>query len=251
MILIFYLSMVLVHLISVDIRIAWAKLLLPRDRAMRMVERIAESATEFILRWGRKLIGLDIRQEPDHINLPDQFIVVANHQSLLDILAALHSFPGKGLRFVAKRELGRHVPGASRVLRYGRHPLINRYTNFRETADILSSFSRLAKRRGFNPAVFPEGTRSRDGSLKKFNPGAYRIIQTRTMLPTVVLAIDGGSKYSHFTDFLRKNDYLYRTRILGVIPAPESKDEIKKDLERAREMIAGQLEIWRSPSSAR
>lgn len=246
MILIVYLSMVLIHLISVDLRLAWAKLFLPRDRAMRAVGRIAESATDFILRWGRRMIGLDIRQVPDHNRLPDQFIVVANHQSLLDILAALHSFHGKGLRFVAKRELGRHIPGASRVLRYGRHALINRYTNFRETADILSSFARTSMRRGFNPAIFPEGTRSRDGTLKKFNPGAYRIIQTRTMLPTVVLAIDGGSKYSHFTDFLRKNDYLYRTKLLTVLPAPESKDDIKKDLEKAREMIADQLEFWRS-----
>ena len=40
------------------------------------------------------------------INLPEQFIVISNHQSLLDIPCYMNVFPNLNLRFVAKDALG-------------------------------------------------------------------------------------------------------------------------------------------------
>ncbi|MGP1511899.1 MAG: 1-acyl-sn-glycerol-3-phosphate acyltransferase, partial [Treponema sp.] len=42
--------------------------------------------------------------------LPEQFIIISNHQSLLDIPAYMNFLRDKELRFVAKDNLARHIP---------------------------------------------------------------------------------------------------------------------------------------------
>ena len=42
--------------------------------------------------------------------LPEDFIIISNHQSLLDIPVFMKYFPDKDVRFIAKDALGRHVP---------------------------------------------------------------------------------------------------------------------------------------------
>ena len=39
--------------------------------------------------------------------------------------------------------------------------------------------------------IFPEGTRSRDGSLQPYKSGAVRIVANETGLPLLPVAIDG------------------------------------------------------------
>jgi 1-acyl-sn-glycerol-3-phosphate acyltransferase len=239
-----FLLLVFTYLIVIDIRLAWIKLFVPKSRRQAAVHRQGVLGSRWILYWGERLIGLKVRRAAADPPLPDQFVLVANHQSLLDILVVLAFFPHRPVRFVAKKELGRFVPGASRVLRYGRHALINRRHNLRETANNLKRFASRCRSGGWSPVIFPEGTRSRDGKLKKFHPGAYRFVQEPLRLPTAVAVIDGGSKYSHFKDFLRKNEYSYRIQLLRVLPPPGGSKQITADLAEARDIIAEQLDIW-------
>ncbi len=245
-----FLSLVLFYLIVIDIRLAAISIFLKDRRRDLAVQRQGVLGSRWILFWGERLIGLKVRMETPSEPLPARFVMLANHQSLLDILVALAGFPDSPLRFVAKRELGRLVPGASRVLRYGRHALIHRKSNLRQTAAALKLFARRCERRHWCPVIFPEGTRSLDGKLKKFHPGAYRFVQEPLMLPTVVLAIDGGWKFSHFKDFLRKKAYFYRIRVVSVLPPPASPKGIAADLETARNRIQDQLESWGSGQPA-
>ena len=62
----------------------------------------------------------DFRQE-----LPQQFLVLSNHQSLLDICVFLHFFGGIKTRFVAKDALAK-VPMVGKMLRSQGHCLIPR-----------------------------------------------------------------------------------------------------------------------------
>jgi 1-acyl-sn-glycerol-3-phosphate acyltransferase len=245
-----FLVLVFLYLLVIDIRLAWIKLFAPESRKAAEIHNQGVLGSRWILFWGEKLIGLKIRRAAPDPPLPEQFVLIANHQSLLDILVILAFFPHRPVRFVAKQELGRGVPGASRVLRYGRHALINRRHNLRQTAVRLKRFAAQCSRTGWCPAIFPEGTRSRDGALKTFHQGAYRFVQEGVRLPTVVACIDGGSNYSHFKDFLRKNDYSYQMKVLSVLPAPQSTKQIPRDLQAAKDQIAGQLRIWNGDSPA-
>ena len=62
--------------------------------------------------------------------LPPVFMIVSNHQSIADIPALAICFPHHGLRYVAKRELGRGIPYISQNLRVGGSALISRTGKF-------------------------------------------------------------------------------------------------------------------------
>ncbi len=237
-----FISFVLFYHFYTDIRGAYAVLFLSRKKRMRYMEKIAADTARAFFRCGKLFSRINIIHEDNTISLPEHFIVLSNHQSFIDIFMVLLSFPR--IRFVAKKELGRHVPAFSTVLRYGRHCLINRYSDFRKTYHTLAVFTRFCALNHVNPHIFPEGTRSRNRELQKFNIGAYRIVQSILMVPTVVLAVDGGWKFSRIIDFIRRNSVNYKVKILTVLPAPENKKQISGDLERARTLIAEQLTAW-------
>ena len=160
------------------------------------------------------------------------------------------SFRNHLLLFVAKKELGKFIPGASRVLRMQRHALINRTDNLLETARDLKKFAKASASIWGCPVIFPEGTRSTTGMLKPFQSGAYKIIQTYKSLPIVVIAIDGGQHLSHLSNFRKRTSQIYRMKVLSVLEPPEKKSDIQTTLEQARSLISNQLFEWRSQSSS-
>ena len=92
--------------------------------------------------WGLRVIvavvkaygGFRVRlQNRLQATLPERFLILSNHQSLVDIAVLAYAFPRHNVRFVAKKELGRGVPGISFMLSHGRHALIDRRGGFRET----------------------------------------------------------------------------------------------------------------------
>ena len=97
-------------------------------------------------------------------------IVVANHLSILDIMASFLAIP-LPIRFLAKKELFR-IPilapamraiGIVEVDRQARS-VIHEQVN-RQARELVAS--------GRSLIIFPEGTRSRDGELRSFKKGAF------------------------------------------------------------------------------
>ena len=58
--------------------------------------------------------------------LPEQFMIITNHQSLLDIPCFMNVFQNRELRFVAKDALGNSVPLVSKMLKTQEHCIIPR-----------------------------------------------------------------------------------------------------------------------------
>jgi 1-acyl-sn-glycerol-3-phosphate acyltransferase len=178
--------------------------------------------------------------------LPKVFLLVSNHQSLIDIPALMAAFPRHALRFVAKKELGRGLPYISFVLRRGYHALISRTSDFRAGHEELVRFADLA-RRGICPAVFPEGTRSKTGFVKSFQAGAVRIILDRAHLPVLSVAVDGGFSISNLPKLLtRLRGTRYRIKPLTLYPAPKGKREMLELLATIEQELGAQVCAWRS-----
>ncbi len=98
------------------------------------------------------------------------FVVVANHQSMLDILM-LSRLP-REMKWVAKESLFR-IPWVGWMLRMSGDIPIRR-------GDAESGGEALARAkeylaRGMNVMIFPEGTRSPKGTLLPFKSGAFRL----------------------------------------------------------------------------
>jgi len=180
-------------------------------------------------------------------HLPRQFLLVANHQSLLDIPVLIYSFPGHALRFVGKKELFRYILLVSAVFRVQRHAKIDRRRDFANTMKEIERLGRMCERNGFCPVVFPEGTRSRTGELGPFHSGAVRTILKVAPVPVVSVAVDGGYRASRLRQILTNLEHLrYRVKILTVYPAPKTKSEVDHVLAESRFEILQQIERWRA-----
>lgn len=126
----------------------------------------------------------------EHLDREGPQVLVANHQSLLDVLALLHALP-VSLRFVAKMELSRVPVFGAAVGRSG-HVFIDR-DNRVQAVEAMREAGQRMKEDGLTLAIFPEGTRSPDGELRRFRRGPFVLaIETGTVL--VPVAVDGGPR---------------------------------------------------------
>jgi len=219
----------------------------------------------FSVRWGQKYAGREVpqmsmalfRQARQHTGfqlefsngvdepIPNPCVIVANHQSLVDIVALLAFLQDHQLRFAAKQELGKWFPGVSQALRLLRHALIPRSGNVSRGLRELKRLGRMAKH-GVTPVIFPEGTRSRTGELRPFNTGAVRLIQTEASLPIVAVAVHGGYRLAHMTDIVDNiGSSRYRARIVKVLPPPTGRGGVQERLRECRAAIEEQVEAWK------
>ncbi len=116
------------------------------------------------------------------------FVVVANHQSMLDILL-LSRLP-REMKWVAKEELFR-IPWVGWMLRMSGDIPIRR-------GDAESGGEALARAReylarGMSVMIFPEGTRSARGTMLPFKSGAFRLALDAGV-PVLPVAVHGTAR---------------------------------------------------------
>jgi 1-acyl-sn-glycerol-3-phosphate acyltransferase len=140
--------------------------------------------------WSRLLLRASgtriVLENPERIDPDRPQILVANHVSWFDVLALAGYIPGP-FRFVAKKELAK-VPFFGPAWTNCGHISIDRQ-------DINSAIESLAVARRRleedRPTVilFPEGTRSHTGELRRFKKGAFVLaIQTGVeVIPTAIV----------------------------------------------------------------
>ena len=116
------------------------------------------------------------------------FVVVANHQSTVDIFATHRLF--WHFKWVAKEAM-------FKVPLIGWNMRLNRYIPIRrgDRKSVVEMFSRCkeALSQGSSVIIFPEGTRSEDGNLLPFKAGAFDLARRENM-PILPLVIQGTLK---------------------------------------------------------
>lgn len=114
------------------------------------------------------------------------YIFTPNHQSHFDIAALLGFLPGNN-RFAAKRELFSE-PMLGAVMRtLGMIPID------RDDSGAAIERLRSLKDRAYSVIIFPEGTRSPDGSLQPFKKGAF-VAAIELGLPVVPVICRGSAE---------------------------------------------------------
>lgn len=180
------------------------------------------------------------------VNLPENFVVISNHQSLLDIPLFMKFFAERDIRFIAKDTLGRHVPLVSEMLRAHEHCLIPRKAKPMEAMRYIEDFGKRVVERNQIPILFPEGSRTKDGQVGKFYSAGFRKLTESTNLPVVVCALEGGYKLRDLRKiFTNMKCGCYRVKVLKIYDSPSSKEECNSILDEAQALIQNQVDDWR------
>jgi 1-acyl-sn-glycerol-3-phosphate acyltransferase len=177
---------------------------------------------------------------------PDgRYVIVSNHQSMLDIpilgMLFRRSFP----KYISKRSLGRYIPSVSYNLRRGGHALIDR-NDGGGAIEVIRHLGERVQRREVSAVIFPEGTRARHGQLGDFRRGGtLTLLAAAPDAPVVPVTIDESWK------LLRRNMFPLpwgvRVRVAVGEPIARRPDEDRDALvDRVRSVMETTLARWRN-----
>jgi len=126
------------------------------------------------------------------VNRP--LIIVSNHQSLFDIPPIVWGFRRQHAKFISKKELGHGIPSISYNLRKGGSVLIDR-KDPQQAVEQISNLGATIEKNNYSAVIFPEGTRSRNGKVKKFKVrGIHTLLENAPSSLIVPFVIDGNYK---------------------------------------------------------
>lgn len=183
----------------------------PFDKGRRVVHELSRIMvrTFFFVPpcWRQRIIGREL------IDRKKRYVIVINHNTVIDI-PALYYLP-LNFRWVSKREVFKTPFFGQYLLLHG-DICINR-GRATEAMEQMVRDGKLWISRGASIAIFPEGTRSKDGEIHRFKAGAFMLAKEAgvDILPVVM---DG-------TKTLIKKNLLFNwsnritVRVLPPVPA--------------------------------
>lgn len=232
-------------LVTIPFILAFGLVLVVYDVAGRVVRPFSFTAFEWVMAsLQRTLLGvfrmfgtrLVVDRSPA-IQSHTGYVVVSNHQSLFDIPIIGGLLFSNLPKYVAKAELGRWIPSVSLNLTHGGHALIDRGDRT-QSLEAIAALGRSVQERNRSAVIFPEGTRSRDGSLGKFRrAGAAALLAAADRLPVIPVAIQGSWQLNRLWPFRPGSE----VRVSLGDPLPRGEGDAVAQIDAARSWIAARL----------
>lgn len=154
-----------------------------------LVDRSGRLARSIARLWGRLLLqacGIRVRVTGEENIPPGPAVYAANHASAMDIPIVFGHLP-VDFRIIHKQSLYR-TPFVGWSLYFGRHIAIDRENPFKARKSLVTATELV--RRGASLLIFPEGTRSPDGTVRAFKRGSF-LLALEAGVPLVPVSIVG------------------------------------------------------------
>ncbi len=154
---------------------------IPDGKPIAWVAKIWSRIILFVSGVPYSVDGLE-KLDPDK-----QYIFISNHESAFDILLVVACLPYQ-LVFMTKIEL-RKIPFVGWAMVLGKYIFVNR-KNHKDALSSMDTARESLKKYPRSIVIFPEGTRSLDGNMKRFKKGGV-VLGIQTNLPLVPMGICG------------------------------------------------------------
>ena len=165
-------------------------------------------------------------------------VYMSNHRSQLDPLAVVAAVPEVQLRWVAKKELA-GIPFFGWALRRAGNIIIDRSDHAQAVASLRAARSQTDA--GISVIIFPEGTRSPDGTLLPFKKGPF-VAAIHLGVPIVPVVCKGTTRIMPKGAYLSILPGEAEVVVLDPIPtAGMSYDDRDRLRELVRSRIAEEL----------
>lgn len=140
--------------------------------------------------WAKRLVEIahvstSIRGM-DHIDWSLPSVVMSNHASLYDIPVLFHTLP-TDLNFLSKKEL-QSIPFLGWAMDAGGFVFIDRKNPTAARLSIDAAAEQVTS--GKTVAIFPEGTRTKDGLLRPFKKGGF-VLAIKSKAQIIPVYVDG------------------------------------------------------------
>ncbi|HLN55431.1 MAG TPA: lysophospholipid acyltransferase family protein [Bacteroidales bacterium] len=218
-------------------------LALPFDRKRRVIHALLVWQSTFITFlmpvWKVNISG------KEKINRKGTYVIIANHQSLLDILVV--NCLRLRFKWVSKAENNK-VPFLGWYLVMANYLTVDRQNDESKSLMLARAYSCLKE--GTSVMIFPEGTRSTDGSIGYFRRGAFQLA-LETGLPVLPLVIDGTGGVLPKHRLIFKGDNRITLNVMEpVFPSSFGTNDPMELAEKFRKLITSELTNMRSGNAA-
>lgn len=171
-------------------------------------------------------------------------LVVANHQSLLDITQLTLMADPYVPAFVTRARYGRFVPLVSASLRLLGAPLIDPKRDPRRALSLIRKAARALPHGMF---IFPEGHRTRDGFVQPFFPAGLQVLLADCPWPVYLVVNEGTWRVRRLADMLFNLPLMdAQSEVMGPLDPPTDPAEIPAFVEGLRQRIVGRLHEMRA-----
>ncbi|GJL80322.1 MAG: 1-acyl-sn-glycerol-3-phosphate acyltransferase [Nitrospinaceae bacterium] len=136
-------------------------------------------------------------------------IFVANHQSFFDIFA-LSGYVPVQIRWVAKASLFK-IPFVGWSMKAAGYISVDRSNRKKAYQSFLATIEKV--KQGYSVVIFPEGTRSEDGTIGPFKKGSH-LLAIRSKAPMVPLTLIGTG------NIIRKNSPVIKPGPIKIVVSP-------------------------------
>ena len=186
----------------------------PFDKKRFVVHKISKWLTDSFFGFGlvmkRKVEGIE------NLDPNGTYVMVLNHNSMVDILS-IYNLP-LVFKWVSKKEVYR-MPIVGRLLLAHGDIVINRAST-KEAMQLVHTRGKEWLAKEASVAIFPEGTRSKDGEIHNFKAGAF-ILAKDAEVPILPIVLDGTDRV------FRKGFFMnWSNRITIKILPPVSKQDV-------------------------
>jgi len=194
--------------------------------------------------WAALRLGGARARRVGRIPTDEPVLVVANHQSLTDILQLTLLATPFTPAFVTRRRYQRYVPLVSASMRLLGCPIVDPR---RDPHGSVEAIRRGARELPHGIFIFPEGHRSRDGEVLPFRIAGAETILSERRVPVYLVVNDGAWRVGRLSDLLFRVHLIDAySEVLGPFTPPEDPEERTAFVRGLRDTLVEALARHRS-----